>query len=113
MSCQGASHPKFAAVPLVLMDAFHASDLLSPKMRIRFEKFSTKQQLSDYKATRNLAADGADSAVRKITLKSPSMPLDQALLKGLSPQKERETIQLTEYSLSLFNLSHFPEGCVP
>jgi hypothetical protein len=36
MSCAGASHPKFAALPLVLTDAFHASDLLPPKMRIRF-----------------------------------------------------------------------------
>ena len=41
------------------------------------------------------------------------MPPDQALLKGLSPHKSRETIQLTEYSLPIFNLYHFSEGCVP
>ena len=41
------------------------------------------------------------------------MPPDQALLKGLSPRKGRETIQLIGYSLSLFNLYHFAEGCVP
>jgi hypothetical protein len=82
-------------------------------MRIHFDKFSTKQQPSIDKATRNLVTNCADSAVRKIPLKSPNMPPAQALLKGLSPQKEREIIQLTEYSLSLFNLSHFPEGCIP
>ena len=35
------------------------------------------------------------------------------LFRVLSPQKSRESIQLTEYSLSLFNLSHFSEGCIP
>ena len=93
--------------------AFHASDLLPPKMRIHFGEILNQTSTSTDNPTRNLAADGADSAVRKIPLKSPNMPPDQALLKGLSLQKERETIQLTEYSLPLFNLSHFPEGCVP
>ena len=64
-------------------------------------------------AGRNLATICADSAVRKIPLESPNMPPDQALLKGLSPRKGRETIQLIGYSLSLFNLYHFAEGCVP
>ena len=77
------------------------------------EQFSTKQQPSIDKATRNLVTNCADSAVRKIPLKSPNMPLDQALLKGLSPRKGRETIQLTEYSLFLFNLSHFPRRVCP
>ena len=53
-----------------------------PKMRIRFDKFSTKQLPGTDKATRNLAADGTDSATRKIPLKSPNMPHDQAFLKG-------------------------------
>ena len=84
-----------------------------PKMRIRFGEILNQASTSTDKTTRNLAANGADSAVRKIPLKSPNMPPSKALLKGLSLQKERETIQLTEYSLPLFNLSHFPEGCVP
>ena len=46
-------------------------------------------------------------------LKSPNMPLDQALLKGLSPRKGRETIKLVEYSPSLFDLSHFPRRVCP
>ena len=53
-----------------------------------------------------------ESIQTTLTSKNPHAP-NEALLKGLSPRKGRETIQLTEYSLSLFNLSHFSEGCVP
>ena len=89
------------------------------KMRIQFGR--NLNPLTTYDRTgfprlqrgRNPTINGADSAVRKITLKSPNTPPDQALLKGLSLQKERETHQLIEYSLFLFYLSHFPEGCVP
>ena len=56
---------------------------------------------------------GTDSAVRKITLKSPNMPPDQALLKGLSLQKERETIQLIEYSLPFLTYLPFQNGVSP
>ena len=79
-----------------------------PKMRICFDKFSTKQLPGTDKATRNLATNGVDSAVRKIPLKSPNKPPDQALLKGLS--KKREFIQLIEcYHLFLTYLTS-PKG---
>ena len=110
--------PQFAAVPpLVLTDAFHASDLLPPKTRIHFgailalvplqaqgefysdyshpimrflfERISTHSQpmtglteFTRFRSGQNLATDGTDSAVRKIPLKSPNMPPDQAFLKG-------------------------------
>ena len=34
------------------------------------------------------------------------MPLNQALLKGMTLQKESENIQLIEYLPAIFNLSH-------
>ena len=75
--------PQFAAVPLVLPDAFHASDLLPPKMRIHFGEILNQASICTDNPTRNLASDGADSAVRKIALKSPNITPDQALLKDL------------------------------
>ena len=37
----------------------------------------------------------------------------RCILKGLSPQEPIEIIQLIKYPPTLFNLSHFPKGCVP
>ena len=131
MSCADASHPKFAAAPNVLCGRIHASDPPPPKMRIHFgailssygnrefcsDEFSTRLHpttgFTRFRCGRNLAANGADSAVRKIPLKSPNMPPEQALLKGLSPQESIEIIQLIKYSSALFNLSHSLERCVP
>ena len=104
--------------PLQAQGEFY-SDCSHPIMRLRFEISTCLQPTTGLtgftrlRCGRNLATDGADCAVRKTTLKSPDMPPDQSFLKGLSPRKGRETIQLIGYSLSLFNLYHFAEGCVP
>jgi hypothetical protein len=52
-------------------------------MRIHFGEILNQASISTDNPTRNLASDGADSAVRKIALKSPNITPDQALLKDL------------------------------
>ena len=74
--------------------------------------YTLRQDLQDYCADEILPPMPQILLEIEITLKANILP-DQALLKGLSPRKEREIIQLTEYSLPLFNLSHSFEGPVP
>ena len=102
-----------AAVPLVLTDAFHASDLLPPKMRIRIREILNQSTTKRLKGYAKSCPQWCRFCRKKDTPQIPNMPPDQALLKGLSPRKGRETIQLINHLPTLFNLYHFSEGCVP
>ena len=58
-------------------------------------------------------AEQAVAKLREEGLMCVHAQLARCLLKGLSPQESTEIIQLIKYLPTLFNLSYFPEGCVP
>jgi hypothetical protein len=64
--------------------AFYSNEILT-----RLQPMTGSTGFTRLLCGRNHAADGADSTVRKITLKSPNMPPAQALLKG--PKKSITT----------------------
>ena len=58
-------------------------------------------------------AEQAVAKLREEGLMSGHAQLARCILKGLSLQEPTEIIQLIKYLPTLFNLSYFPEGCVP
>ena len=58
-------------------------------------------------------AEQAVAKLREEGLMCVHAQLARCLLKGLSLQEPTEIIQLIKYLPALFNLSYFPEGCVP
>ena len=124
---------RFAADPLVLTDALHASDLL-PKMRIRFgtilspplmwqwnvltiyhRRINNRSEKDENMVWTDSQAYGVDEILSHPFALTP--PVQRAacalLFEGSVPSRINRNHPINQISITLFNLSHSLEGCDP